>query len=97
MRRRTPAGRQTPLDETTTLLLLLGEDAPGIGAMQRLMFTSEGNTRTVAQMWKTHVQYLLAEARRRRIERPRDPDVGGPAFFGERAAWLVAKCERFRG
>lgn len=98
MRRLSKPGRPAPpLDEATTLLLLLGHGAP-VPALRRLQFTGDGNIRRVADLWRQNEAFLLREAKRRRIERQHDPDVGGPAHFGEYAVWLVAKCpERYGG
>ena len=97
MRRLAKAGRPAPpLDEPTTLLLLLGLDAPGIGAVARLQFTADVSR--AAGLWRENESYVLREAARGRIAGQDDPDVGRPAFFGEYAVAMVERCpERWGG
>lgn len=73
------------------MLLLLGIDAPTRSAVRRLAFTSDGNLRRVAELWREHEDVCLREAKRRRIARPHDADLGRAAWFGEYACAMVAK------
>ena len=91
MRRlRSPGQPAPPVREDIAMLLLLGLDAPGIGAIPRLQFTAD--IRRAAMLWREHETYLLREAARRRIPRQGDPDVGRPTFFGEHAVAIAIKC-----
>ena len=91
MRRLNTPGRSAPpLDEPTVLLLLLGMDAP-VAALPRLMFTGDGNVSRAAALWRQHEDFLVREAKRRRIDRPQDADVGRPTFFGEYCCEMMTR------
>ena len=93
--RRRPSARPPVLGEDVVLLLLTGR-APRVSAVRRLLFTSDGNLARVAALWREHEALLLREAAKRRLQRPHDSDLGRPAYFGEYAVAMVAKCpERY--
>jgi hypothetical protein len=93
-----------PLDEWTTMLLLVGRDPKRGRFLEQLMFTSPhpDNQRRIAALWREHEPFLLAEAERRGIARTFHadsrfrPDGGVVAFFGEHACASVTWYERHR-
>lgn len=97
MRRlRSPGQPAPPVREDIAMMLLLGLDAPGVGAIPRLQFTSD--IRRAAALWREHRDYLLRFAEQRGIQRPPDPDVGTPSYFGEHAVAMAERCpERWGG
>ena len=93
--RRRPSPPPPVLGEDVVLLLLLGHDAgpliKGGSVLRQLQFLADGNLRRVADLWREHEDACLREAKRRRIDRPQDADLGRPAFFGEYAVAMVAR------
>ena len=79
-----PPRRPRDLDDETILLLLLGNAAP-VGVVPRLMFVTPHptNPQRVATLWNQHREFLLFEANRLRLPRPK----GG--YYGEACAQVA--------